>query len=307
VSAPDLDVPTVVAFLEQRHGGRIDDVEPLLGGHWSSAFAYRCGGREFVLRVGSVPEGFELDLAASAYSSTDLPIPEVLEVGEGLGASYAISVRHHGRFLESIGVDDAPAAAPAVERTLAALRAVPWRGSAYADTWRGFLLQCLADDPTERVSGWRATLATDPELDRIYSQCEARIGELIDLCPERRDLIHGDLLNRNVLIADDNSRITAVFSWKCAVQGDFLYDIAWCTFWGPWHPGIAALDLFGRTMASPPCDADALVDASARHHCYELHIGARHLAWNAWTHNDVELRAVAAHTQRTLESGVTSE
>jgi aminoglycoside phosphotransferase (APT) family kinase protein len=164
------------------------------------------------------------------------------------------------------------------------------------------LLRCLVDDPTERVSGWRATLASDPRLDRLYAACEGRIDELLDACPERRDLVHGDLLNRNVLVADDASRITAVYSWKCAAQGDFLYDIAWCTFWGPWHPGIAALDLWNRTLASPSLDGE-LTDAALRHHCYELHIGARHLAWNAWTENDVELQLVADHTQRVLDRG----
>ena len=101
------------------------------------------------------------------------------------------------------------------------------------------------------MSGWRATLAADPELDDLYRRCEQRIGELLDACPERRDLVHSDLLHQNVLVSDDWSRVTAVFSWKCSVRGDFLFDVAWCTFWSAWHPGIAAIDLWGRTIADP--------------------------------------------------------
>jgi aminoglycoside phosphotransferase (APT) family kinase protein len=146
-------------------------------------------------------------------------------------------------------------------------------------------------------------LAADVELDELFRACEHRIRVLLDACPERRDLVHGDLLNRNVLIAEDASRITAVFSWKCSVRGDFLFDVAWCTFWGAWHPGIAALDLWIRTVNSPSLSEEALDDAALRHHCYELQIGASHLGWHAWTGDHNELRAVAAHTAQVLARG----
>ena len=309
--------PTLVqvdAFLRRVHGGPVRDLLPLAGGFWSSAFAYRLRDRELVLRVGSVPEGFEMDRVAMAFDRPDLPVPAVLEIGEGLGAAYAISTRRHGRFLEAIRPDDASVARPAVERMLAALRAIPaepdapcaWYpagGANPASTWRRWLTDGLVDDPQHRVSGWRKILAADPELDHLYEASERRIAELLDACPERRDLVHGDLLNRNVLIADDASRVTAVYSWKCSVRGDFLYDVAWCTFWGAWHPGIAALDLWAQTLRSPLLPAEALVDAAVRHHCYELQIGACHLGWNAWTGDEDARHEVATQTAQVLERG----
>lgn len=304
----------VDAFLHGVHGSPVSELQPLDGGFWSSAFAYVVEDRELVLRLGTVREGFDMDRAAMAFDRPDLPVPTVLEVGEGLGGSYAISARHHGRFLETVLPDETVVARPAVERTLAALRAVPagrdaptaWYpagASAEGSTWRRWLTEGLIDDPQRRVSGWRKVLAADGRLDHLFRACERRIGELLDACPERRDLVHGDLLNRNVLIAEDASRITAVFSWKCSVRGDFLFDVAWCTFWGQWHPGIAELDLWNRTVTSPSLSEEALQDAALRHHCYEVQIGASHLGWNAWTGDQDELRKVAAHTTRVLARG----
>ena len=66
-----------------------------------------------------------MDRRAMAFSGPDLPVPDVLEIGEALGQTYAISVRHHGRFLETVRPDEAAIAGPAIEQTLAALRAVP--------------------------------------------------------------------------------------------------------------------------------------------------------------------------------------
>ncbi len=126
------------------------------------------------------------------------------------------------------------------------------------------------------VHGWRAALAAHSELDPLYRASEARFRDLIEACPERRDLVHGDLLHANVLVAEDASRPNAVFSWKCSLRGDFLFDTAWCTFCSAiWYPGIAAADPWRPVHREPSIrdDADAWLDASERHHCYELHIG----------------------------------
>jgi len=303
----------VTGLLTAHHGGPITDLASLRGGYWSSAYSYRAGGRDLVVRFGQKREGYEMDQRAAQWAGPELPIPEVLAVGDALGGAFAISVRHEGQFLEDVSVDDAPASGSAVARLLAGLRAVPappgspssWYPPGEdpeTSTWRQWLLDSLVDDPQRTVSGWRATLAADPELDDLYRRCEQRIGGLLAACPERRDLVHGDLLHQNVLLSDDWSRVTGVFSWKCSVLGDFLFDVAWCTFWSAWHPGIAAIDLWGRTLADPSL-TDLLDDASARHHCYELVIGTNHLGWHTWTGDRHELHRVAEHTAAILQRG----
>jgi len=303
----------VLGFLAAHHGTPVTDLVTLHGGYWSSAYAYRAGGRDLVVRFGQERDGYAMDELAARWAGPELPIPEVLAVGDALGGAFAISVRHHGQFLEDVGLDDAPAAGAALEQLLGAFRAVPAPTDAPSSwfppnedpatsTWRHWLLDSLVDDSGRTVSGWRATLADDPALDGLYRRCEQRIGELLDACPERRDLVHGDLLHQNVLLSDDWSRVTAVFSWKCSVRGDFLFDVAWCTFWSAWHPGIAAIDLWGRTLADPSLTG-LLGDASARHHCYELVIGTNHLGWHAWTGDRDELARVAEHTAAILERG----
>jgi hypothetical protein len=119
------------------------------------------------------------------------------------------------------------------------------------------------------------------------------------------DLVHGDLLHGNVLVSPDARRVEAVLSWKCSVRGDFLFDAAWCSFWAPWHPGIAAADPLSGLLRVPGVRAEpgALLDAAARHHCYELHIGFTHLGWNVWTGNQADLAATARRLAEVLERG----
>jgi Ser/Thr protein kinase RdoA (MazF antagonist) len=113
-------------------------------------------------------------------------------------------------------------------------RAGVWhQGAAPAASWREFLLAGLVDDPGKLVHGWSAALAADRELAALSAVAAGRVRALIDACPERRDLIHGDLLHGNVLVSPDAGRVEAVLSWKCSVRGDFLFDAAWCSFWAP--------------------------------------------------------------------------
>jgi len=297
----DRPIEDVLAFLSSHHGAPVTDLEVLSGGFWSAAYGYRLGDRELVLRLGQSAEWFAIDRAATAYSREGLPVPAVLDIGDAFGGAYAISERYRGRFLESVSVDEADVAGPTLISLLETLRSVPDDGRD-PGAWRDWLVACLRDDPTHPTSGGRAKLAADPELDRLYRACESRIHELLDACAERRDLIHGDLLHANVLIAPDASRVNAVFSWKCSVRGDFLFDVALCTFWGAIaHPGIGATDPLGRTLATAP--AELLADAALRHHCYELHIGTSHLGWYAWTDDDYWLRLDAAHLEMLLERG----
>src|SRR6202007_2795856 len=95
------------------------------GGH-GRAGAYRAGGEELVVRFGPEAAWYEADRMAMAFAGPDLPVPEVREVGTtASGRAYAISVRHHGRFLEDTPVEQSAAIAPTLTRLLVALFRVP--------------------------------------------------------------------------------------------------------------------------------------------------------------------------------------
>src|SRR6266566_1836603 len=168
VSAEQLSREEVVAFLGGQPGTP-EGLEALSGGAWSSAWAYRAGGEELVVRFGPEVSWYEADRMAMAFVGPDLPVPEVREVGTTpSGRAYAISVRHHGRFLEDTPVEQAGAIAPALTRLLVALYRVPagpdapviWhQGGASAGSWREFLTDGLVDDPGKLVHGWSAVLA----------------------------------------------------------------------------------------------------------------------------------------------------
>lgn len=291
----------VAAFLTRHSGGTPSDLVPLPGGKWSAAWGYRAGGEELVVRFGRERSWYEADRMAMAFGGPELPVPRVREVGIApSGQAYAISERHHGQFLEDTPVDRAGAVAPTLTRLLVALFRVPaspgtpirWHpAGAPVRSWREFVLGQLVDEP---------------KLGALSTAVCDRVRTLIAACPERRDLIHGDLLHGNVLVSPDYRRIEAVLSWKRSVRGDFLYDAAWCSVWGPvFYPGIAAIDPLSALLEDPVVRSDptALLDAAVRHHCYELQIGLTHLASNLRTWKQHHLTATADLLADLLERG----
>ena len=104
-----------------------------------------------------------------------------------------------------------------------------------------------------------------------------------------------------MLVSEDASTVTGVFSWKRSVRGDFLYDTAYCTFFSPWYPGVGAADPWAVTLST--LTPEQRRDAGARHHCYELTIGASHLGGYLWTNDEQNLRAAQRRLTEILERG----
>ena len=107
-----------------------------------------------------------------------------------------------------------------------------------------------------------------------------------------------------MLVSADGSRLAGVFDWGCSAYGDFLYEIAWFTFWAPWHPGLAAAGFRPVIRAHYRATGVEVPGFAERLRCYELHIGLTHLAYCAFAANrEDDLRAVAQRTREILQRG----
>jgi hygromycin-B 4-O-kinase len=300
-------------FLCRRYAGHVSDIADLGGGDWSRASSFRLEGRDLVARFGQYREDFEDDRDAMAYAGPDLPVPAVLEIGEALGGAYAVSERSFGRFLEALDVSGWRSLLRAVWRALDALREQPTRWPDWLEAipdaadgpgglWGALLRMGLIDDPAERVSGWREALKACDELDELFVAGERRIAELLDLCRSAPHVLHGDLLNRNVIVSDDAARLSAVFDWGTLPPGDFLYELAGLTFWAPWFSGLAAVDLRAEALSHYRQISLDVPRFAERLRCYEIHIGLSHLAYHTFTGRTDERRAVADRTRSILNA-----
>jgi hygromycin-B 4-O-kinase len=262
-----------VEELERRYG----PLTPLGEGTWSTAYLARSSGRDRVVRIGRHLTDFLADQEAARFSSAALPVPQVLEIDE-LGGSanqmfVCVTTFAPGQPLEHVTADEWSGLVPAVADVLDALRSV--RPFAPVEPWADVLL--ATDELDTRLPSWRERLARWPDLHAAYTGSTQRLRELCEhpaVTSVAPSLVHGDLLNRNVHVAD--GRITGVFDWGSRRWGDHLYDLALMVFWAPWHPNLDVgllVDEMTRRWGGRP----DLVRLNA---CL-TEIGASHIAFNA--------------------------
>jgi len=296
-----VDIEQAQAFLAGHLGAEPSDIVPLGEGAWSQCFGFMCDSRDLVIRFGKYVSDFQKDQVAHQYANSDLPIPEVIEIGAALGGYYAISTRVFGVPLESVPAEQWLSLVPAVVAALEAMRMADlsategfggWDAAGYAahSSWRSRLLEVAEDRLDQRGYSWRDKLATSAEGKATFDWGLDLLKQVADDAVPR-SLLHCDLTNRNVSVKAD--RITGVFDWGCSVYGDHLYDLARFEFWSPWHLQLdmeALRTAIEQRWVEQRYSPDNKV--SRLKACY-LHIGLEHLAYHAQLGNWATLLGIA--------------
>ena len=288
-------------FLARRFGDRAVLGFELPRGEWSHAYALTLDRRDHVIRFNPSRDAFDVDLLAMRFAASALPIPSVVEVGEAPECFFAISERVFGSFLEDLAAAESEETLPSLFEALDCMRRAdtswstgfgPWgsAGDGIYSSWRNYLVAVENEVPQDRDQSWRARLRASASATAAFNDGVEALQRGIESCPEIRHVIHSDLINRNVFVKD--GRVSGLIDWQCAMYGDFLYELAWFTFWAPWHPGLESVNFKRRCLERLADEKDFAV----RMRCYEIHIGLRHLVYNAWRGDSKNLEATARRT-----------
>ncbi len=307
-----VDQAAAERFLRERYGGAVEAVQPIAQqGVWSSAYVFERGGARYVIRLTAHRDDLERDRSAARFASDALPIPPILEIGDALGASYAISPYVAGVHLDTLDERAMRGVLPSLFHAMDAIRRVDVSGShgfggrtADGDgeraTWHEWLLDVRRDRGGRGLPPWRERMAASATGIAPFDRAFETFQSLVARCPEHRHLVHNDLLHFNVLVAED--RITAVLDWGSSMYGDFLYDLAKFTFFSPWYPAWSAID-FAREAADFYRSIGVIVPPFAeRLRCFEIHIGLEHQAWYAARGDHANLDRAARRTLAIAES-----
>ena len=294
-------------FVGQRYGRRAANVRLLGAGEWSRAYAFVLDGRESVIRFGDYAEDFLKDRVMAAHSHAALPIPAVVEIGAAGDGYFAVSERAHGELLDGLDGAELRAVLPGLLAALDALRDIGvsgtkgygiWApdGTGPAASWAETLLAISQE--TARVPGWRAALAASRLGTGLFERAYARLRELSEGLPDERHIVHGDLLNHNVLV--QGSQVTAVIDWGNAMYGDWLYDAAWLVFWWPWFPRWRDIDINAALQRHWDQQGGPPPGLHHRLQAYLVHIGLDAMAYNAYRGRWDDLARISGQVARLI-------
>jgi hygromycin-B 4-O-kinase len=260
----------------------ISELTLIAQGEESQTYRFRSGIQTYVMRLNRAVEGFEKDaFAYRRFARPNLPIPEIIRIGQIDDHFYCISENMSGVTLQDLHPQDVP---PILGPTAQILNVIaesdlddmigfgPFnaRGAGNYESWRDFLMSVA--DPHQY--DWAAV---DPLVDLvdmdIVNRLLERLEGLVVHCPETRGLVHGDFGSNNVLT--DGRRITGVIDWSEASIGDPLYDVANIFFWRTWLDCMQQqARYFEAHLAGFPKLSDRLL-------CCQLRIGLAEIYLNA--------------------------
>ena len=141
------------------------------------------------------------------------------------------------------------------------------RGS--ESSWWAYLIKLIDEFGANRNNARQALCFEEQVDERIFGRYE----QLIDYCPNTRNLVHGDFGFPNLL--SDGKKITAVIDWQGSKYGDFLYDLAWLDLFRE-NSGYVELLLkhYRDTGVSVPGFHERVL-------CYKLHFGLNALMFHS--------------------------
>jgi len=237
----------------------IETLIPIKGGEWSAAYKFYNENQPFVIRLSHTPENFFRDRVAAQWSTQNLPVPQIIKIDQYKDQHYAISPFYCGEALEKLSASELAQTIPGFLLMMTAMQSIDLStvagfgsltpdGQGTYQSWSEALLDVANDHPESLTHGWKKILAEDQKAKRMFDHFYNILTELVQYCPEHKNLIHNDLLYQNLLV--DNHRISAVIDWGCAMIGDPLYDIATFAFFEPWYPVFTQVNLIERMQQS---------------------------------------------------------
>jgi aminoglycoside phosphotransferase (APT) family kinase protein len=224
-----LNEANIGAFLTGRFKQIVGPIALVGKGTFSKAYSFHCSGKDYIVRFSPFAEDFAKDLyAAQRFSSSALPIPWIMEVGEALGGFYAISDRIDGDHLDDVQGQQMRDLRPAIFSVLDAMRAADvtssggygaWgaQGDGPHPSWREALLDVVNDRPEMRTHGWRDRLRSSPTGDGPFEQALRTFKGLVVDVPEERHLVHSDLLHFNLLVKGNRVTASLIGAALCTV------------------------------------------------------------------------------------------
>jgi hygromycin-B 4-O-kinase len=239
----EMDNQSAAAFLQAYWGETVEELEAIEQGEVNRAYFFQFRKQDYVVRFNAQLDGFQKELYLSNnFSSEDLPIPTIIEIGPISGMYFAISKRAAGTTLSHYDTNQLPLLQAMLIKLFTDMNKLEvgdtqgfgWvlpSGDGSHTSWQGHLESSFDETEPGFWHGWHG-LFDGSFLDKgLFDTLYAKMMKLAAYSQTERYLVHGDFHTGNLIA--DGSRLTGVIDWELAMYGDYMFDLATFHLWSP--------------------------------------------------------------------------
>ena len=234
-----------------------------------------------MIRVNSYDQNFRKDAYVAEYFATEqIPAPAIVEIGKfDEKFFYAISKKAEGVTVNHMTPDEYQKVLPEMLSVLDAIHSTdiratsgygkwsPRNGVGEFDSWRDFVLSVGVHVKSGDL--FETSFLEKDVWEKVYSEIE----RLVEFSPNERWLVHSDYGGDNIV--SDGEKVTGVLDWASSLYGDFLYDVAWLSFWSVKNDPEKIAENVYRNKGIP--------NFEERLRCCKLRIGLGSLSFYAYS------------------------
>ncbi|MEP7103501.1 MAG: phosphotransferase [Candidatus Dojkabacteria bacterium] len=213
----------------------ISDLEIITSGEFSQAFSFKADDQDLILRVNNKTSlGFDKeDIIHRKFPH--ILTPKILLNGHFEDYSFSISRRVEGVQMSKLNESSQERLISSLIESMNSIhtseistsRFGKWNKDMIApdNSWIDTLAGYVEKDSWDGVSKSASYLNLD-HLNNLLNQ----FNNLKKYLPNSFHLLHGDFGKTNIIVKD--VKISGIIDWSESMYGDFLWDLAWITFWG---------------------------------------------------------------------------
>jgi len=255
----------VLKIIEQVFKKKPVKVEPIGNGVTSKAYSFKIKNLEYVFRIAESQNGYKKEESLfKLITYFDKTAPRIYKVGQIGKKFFSISKRCKGVMADKIDFNNPDKLMLNFVKKVYSYHTLSLKNTAgYGN---------INLDGIGLNNNWGEYILEQKQFvseywDKDYFDfCRSKIQTIIKKLPNTRSLIHGDLGFNNVLV--DKNKITGIIDWNDAKFGDFVYDIAYVSFWSKRTDYSKLFYEYYKTQGGLD-----LNNFRTRMGCYSIHIG----------------------------------
>lgn len=224
----DFDKNKINSLIIKNFGKPPTKLSLIASGEISTAYSFGIDTKKYVLRLADRNNGFINDsFIAKNFSSPQLFIPATLFLGQLDNKYYSITQKCSGRLIENLDYNHRLNLLANFIKITHLFHSLPlesnvgfgpinMQGNGSFLSWSEYLLS-------------QTPVASELWPSGYFYKLQRQISNKLTILPSLRSLIHGDYGFNNVFA--QRGKISGVIDWSDVKYGDFVYDIAYLSFW----------------------------------------------------------------------------